>query len=99
MTDKVLVPVPGLGVLALEVETYREALVEGARLAAPTPAAPASDEPLLDDVQLGVALNLAPTWIAQAARTGKIPSIKAGRWVRFKRSDVEKALANGKGSA
>jgi excisionase family DNA binding protein len=100
MSDKVLVAVPGLGVLALEPETYRRALTEGAQLAgaaAGTHSAP--DEPLLGAEQLAEALSLPVTWIEQAAREERIPSIQAGRWRRFRRSTVEQALAAGKSGA
>lgn len=94
--ERVLVAVPGLGVLALEPATYRQALAEGAALAG-TQAAnqPAADEPLLDAAQLAAALSVPPTWIEQAAREGRIPCVRAGRWRRFDRRAVEAALAAG----
>jgi len=99
MTDRVLVPVPGLGVLALELDTYRRALAEGAQLAgvgaadAPT----ATDEPLLDAEALAAALSLPVSWVEESARQRRIPSIQAGRWRRFSRRAVERALStNGK---
>jgi excisionase family DNA binding protein len=99
--DRVLVAVPGLGVLALDPEAYRQALAEGAALAGAQGAkATAVDEPLLDAAQLAAALGLPQTWVEQAAREERIPSIKAGRWRRFNRAAVEAALAsNGKGAA
>lgn len=100
MSDKVLVAVPGLGVLALEAGVYRQALAEGAALTGAQGAkTAASDEPLLDAEQLAAALSLPVTWIEQAAREGRIPSIQAGRWRRFNRTVVERALANGKGGS
>jgi excisionase family DNA binding protein len=95
--DRVIVVVPGLGTLALEVETYRRALAEGAALVGAPITAMADDEPVLDAEQLASALSLPQTWVEQAAREKRIPSIQAGRWRRFKRSAVEAALAaNGK---
>jgi excisionase family DNA binding protein len=101
VSDRVIVVVPGLGVLALASEAYRQALAEGAALAGAQGATqPAADEPLLDAQQLAVALGLPQTWVEQAAREERIPSIRAGRWRRFKRGAVEAALAaNGKGAA
>jgi excisionase family DNA binding protein len=99
VSDKVLVAVPGLGVLALEPETYRRALAEGAQLAGSAAAPAAADEPLVDAEQLAEALSLPATWVEQAAREGRIPSIQAGRWRRFRRSAVERSLTNGKGGA
>jgi excisionase family DNA binding protein len=97
MSDKVLIAVPGLGVLALEPETYRRALTEGAQLAGVTGAPAPTDEPLLDAEQLAEVLHLPRTRIESAARDGSIPSVRCGRWRRFRRSAVERALANGKG--
>jgi hypothetical protein len=99
MSDKVLVAVPGLGVLALEPGAYRQALAEGAALSGAQAADTPGDEPLLDAEQLAAALSLPVTWIEQAARESRIPSIQAGRWRRFNRTVVERALANGKGGS
>ena len=34
-------------------------------------------------------LNLPATWVATAAREGKIPVVRIGHYVRFKHSDLE----------
>lgn len=100
MSDKVLVAVPGLGVLALEPGVYRQALVEGAALGGiQVTDTHTRDEPLLDAEQLAAVLSLPVTWVEQAAREGRIPSIQAGRWRRFSRATVERALTNGKGGS
>ena len=98
MTDRVLVPVAGLGVLALEPETFAAALAAVAAFA-PRPAATpaAGDEPLLDADALAGALNVPVTWVESAARTGKIPAIYCGRYPRFRRTAVEAALARDAG--
>lgn len=101
MSDRLLVVVPGLGVLALEPETFREALAAGtAAVGITTARDPSSDgESLLEAEELAAALKLPQTWIEQKAREGVIPSIQAGRWRRFRRSEVERALAaNGNGA-
>lgn len=92
MADMVIVPVPGIGCLALESEAYRKALAEGSRLAGTTPSAAQAEEPLVDADTLSAALAVPVTWIEQAARTGRIPSLGIGRYVRFRRSAVEAAL-------
>jgi excisionase family DNA binding protein len=103
MRDRVLIPLPDGRWLALEAEAFSEALEAGA-LAAQLPSNDYArdDEPLLDPEQMAAALSLPVTWIEQAARERRIPSIQAGRWRRFKRSEVERALtalsANGKHS-
>jgi excisionase family DNA binding protein len=99
MTDRVLVPLPDGRWLALESEVFRDALAAGAQAAGvPGLSDVAHDgEALLDAEALASALSLPVTWLEQAAREKKIPSIQAGRWRRFKRSAVERALtANGK---
>ena len=95
MSDKVLIPVVGLGVLALEPEAFRQALSDGAALAAQPAVAATPDDPLLDAAQLASALGLPQTWVEQAAREGRIPAIRAGRWRRFDRRAVEAALSSG----
>lgn len=94
MTDRmVLIPLAGIGTLALDSETYRAALAEGARLGSSSFKA-ASDvaEQLLDADELAALLHIPATWIEQKAREGAIPSLEFGRWRRFRRSEVEAAV-------
>jgi hypothetical protein len=101
MSDRVLIPLPSIGTLALSREAFEVALAEGSRaIAAPAAATAADGEPLLDAEQLSAQLGNVPlTWIEAAGRDGRIPSIECGRWRRFRRSAVEAALAaNGKRS-
>jgi excisionase family DNA binding protein len=97
--DRVLIPLPGVGTLALSREAFEVALAEGSRAIA-APATATDAEPLLDAEQLSAQLGNVPlTWIEAAGRDGRIPSIEFGRWRRFRRSAVEAALAaNGKGA-
>ena len=102
MTDRVLIPVPGLGVLALEAAQLAAALREGAALSPPaagrTAACSGPAEPLLDADQLAGQLGIAASWLEQKAREGRIPSLMFGRWRRFCRAEVESAVrANGGG--
>lgn len=99
MTDKVILPLPDGRWLALCAEAFEEALRAGAHFAPPPPAAPAAvRELLLDSTQLAAALGVPQTWVEQSARLGRIPSVRAGRYVRFSRRAVEAALArNGAG--
>ncbi len=104
MSDKsdkvVVVALPGLGVLALEVDAYRQALADGAALVgAAGPAATADDEPLLDAQELARKLHVPVTQIESGARRGTIPAVRCGRYWRFRRSAVERALTNGKGGS
>jgi excisionase family DNA binding protein len=96
MTDRLLVPLPDGQWLALPPDVFNEALEAGAQLmgatrpsAAATAAASSAAEPLLDAEELSAALHVPVTWIEQAARELRIPSIEFGRWRRFKRSEVE----------
>lgn len=94
MSDRVLVPLPSGQWLALEPEAFRQALTDGASIAAsPVATAQPNDEPLMDAEQLAAVLGIPQTWIEDRARRGEIPSIRAGRWRRFSRRAVEQALA------
>ena len=99
MSDRMLIPLPGIGTLALSREAFETALAEGSQAIA-APATATDAEPLLDAEQLSAQLGNVPlTWIEAAGRDGRIPSIEFGRWRRFRRSAVEAALAaNGKGA-
>jgi hypothetical protein len=41
-------------------------------------------------------LSLPESWIRAEERAGRIPGIRAGKYVRFKLSDVEQVLAERK---
>src|SRR5215469_17004409 len=81
---RILIPLPGIGTLSLDPETYRAALVEGERHGRQ---ASGGDEPLLDAVALAALLKIPVTWIEDAARQSRIPSLQFGRWRRFRRSE------------
>ncbi len=100
MSGQVIVPLPDGRWLGLSAEAFEEALRAGAEFAPPSPAAPVTSEPLLGSEQLAAALGLPASWVEQAAREGRIPSIRCGRYVRFSRSAVEAVLTrSGSGSA
>jgi excisionase family DNA binding protein len=48
---------------------------------------------LLTAGELAERLNLPESWIRNEERLGRIPSVRAGKYVRFKLKDVEQALA------
>ncbi len=99
MSDKVLIPLPGIGTLSLTREAFEAALSEGSTVITASAGSGAirDAEPLLDAEQLSAQLGNVPvTWIEAAGRDGRIPSVEFGRWRRFRRSAVEAALpANG----
>jgi excisionase family DNA binding protein len=94
MTDRVIIPLPGVGTLAMDREVFEQALAAGASIsAAPAGSHAASDEPLMSSDQLAAALGVPVSWIDQKAREGVIPSLEFGRWRRFRRSEVEAAVS------
>ena len=50
-------------------------------------------EKLLNASELGQHLHLPESWVRTEERLGRIPSIRPGKYVRFRLSDVERALA------
>jgi len=92
MAQRVLIPLPGVGTLALEEETYRRALEEGAKLNPLNDPETDPNERLLDSKQLADILQVPVTWIEQQAREGNIPSLPFGRRRRYRRSAVEAAI-------
>jgi excisionase family DNA binding protein len=91
MADRVLIPLPGIGTLALERDVYEQALTAGRDVNAAVSAAQ-NNEPLFDSDELAQLLKVPATWIEQKAREGVIPSLEFGRWRRFRRSEVESAV-------
>jgi excisionase family DNA binding protein len=57
------------------------------------PSASSPLEKLVTASELAQQLALPESWIRSEERGGRLPSIRAGRYVRFKLSEVEKALA------
>lgn len=92
MTQRVLIPLPGVGTLALEEEAYRLALAEGAKFCAVAGPTSDPDERLLDSQQLAEILQVPVTWIEQQAREKNMPSLPFGRRRRYRRSAVEAAI-------
>ena len=95
----VIIPVPGLGVLRLTEGALRDALAAGTAFIASTTSAastqaPAADDPLLTPEQAAEMTGTKPSWWRQAARTGKVPCTRIGRYPRFKAADV-RALGQG----
>lgn len=90
MADRVLIPVPGVGTLALDRETFAAALAAGAELmasAAPSPAASPAAPLFVDAAEMGRLTDTAPSWWEAAARDLDCPSVFVGRVRRFKVSD------------
>ncbi len=93
-SDRVILPVAGLGVLVLDLETYQAALAAGAELVTGVPAAPgvagAPIESLLDADQAAGALGVTARLLEDLARAQIIPHHRiGGRAVRFKVSEIQ----------
>jgi excisionase family DNA binding protein len=90
MPDRVLIPVPGVGVLALDREVFTAALAAGAELTTGATLSPAGSipEPLLDPDQAAEQLNVSARWLEDSARAGIVPHHKLGRFIRFRVSEI-----------
>ena len=101
MTDRVLIPLAGVGALLLDLATFEDGLADGAKLMASREAGggDAQHDALLDAAQLAAALAVPVSWIEQAAREGRIPSLSFGRWRRFRRAEVEAAVLRASGTS
>jgi excisionase family DNA binding protein len=66
-----------------------KALAEKREQTAVTP----SSEELLTAGQLGQRLGVPESWVRSEQRAGRIPSVRLGRYVRFRPSDVDDAIA------
>jgi hypothetical protein len=89
MADRVLIPLSGIGTLALSGDAYRDALAEGAKVcAAPATSGAATDERLLIDAEkLAQLTSTSASWWESAARDLDCPSLFVGRVRRFKVAD------------
>ncbi len=62
----------------------------------PAPATKACPDRLLDVAQAAAVLGLkSPRTLYKWAYAGRIPSVKIGRLLRFRRSDLERLIADG----
>jgi hypothetical protein len=95
MSDRVIIPLSGIGTLELPCEVYERCLRP---IPAPAPqVSPAQSQPpseLMDAKGIASALSLPVSWIREKARQGEIPCTKAGRYVRFSLLAVQEALGS-----
>jgi excisionase family DNA binding protein len=82
-----LIPLPGIGTLALERDAYEAALALGASLTRQAPQSVAVDA-LLTAEQVANRLSLPQSWIEEATRQGRLPCHKFGRYKRYSLSEV-----------
>lgn len=55
----------------------------------------AEADPLLTPEDVAERLSVDKSWVYRAAASKTIPSVKVGRWVRFRSEDVEAFIAKG----
>jgi len=60
---------------------------------APEARRPPLTSDLVDAVQMANRLGVPPSWVRYETRAGRLPSVRIGRYVRYRPADVEAALA------
>jgi hypothetical protein len=95
----ILLPVPGVGLLALTADELQRALNQGAEVlpqstnTVPAGGAPNRSDGLLDADGMAAATGVPASWFATAARANKISYVGFGRWIRFDLAVVARELA------
>lgn len=96
MTD-VLIPFNGQW-LALSPEALHEALRQGREAMAetqPENSQQSAPDRVLDAGGMETATQIPASWFLEQARQGKLPHIRAGKYVRFRLNEVLEALLTG----
>jgi excisionase family DNA binding protein len=91
MSDIVIVVLPGVGTLELTREAY-EAALRPIGTSVPAPVSPQASEELVTAKALARSLSLPISCLYEYAKTGKIPSTRVGKHVRFNPQLVLAAL-------
>jgi hypothetical protein len=96
VNNLILIPFNGAW-LALTPEQLQEALAQGQALlgARATATAATAEEKVLDAEGMEHVTGIPASWYLEAARQGRIPHIRAGKYVRYRLSEVLDALAAG----
>lgn len=84
--------------LGLSPEQFREALARGAELTGPPPSTGTPESPperILDADGMAAATQIPASWFLEQARRGKVPHVRAGKYVRFRLNETLDALAAG----
>lgn len=82
MSDRVVIPLPGLGTLELPREVFEQHLIR------PSESAPTKQVELVDADQLEERTRIPASWWMTQARERRIPFRKLGRYVRFDLAEV-----------
>lgn len=88
MSDRVLIPLPGVGTLELTRDAYEAALRP---IAAPMPN-PACVEELVTVKTLAATLSLPVSCLYEYAKAKRIPCVRVGKHVRFNLQQILAAL-------
>ena len=59
-----------------------------------TPATVSAPAGLVNAAQAAAALDVPESWLRSQARTGKLPSVRCGKYVRFDIAEIKLHLAN-----
>jgi excisionase family DNA binding protein len=90
MTDRIIIPLPGIGTLELTREAYEAALRP--LHAAASVAADATAAKLVNAQAIAELLSLPVSCVYEYAKAGRIPCVRAGKHVRFDAAAVRAAL-------
>lgn len=85
-----LIPGPE-GILALSADDYHRAVTKGREIATPRPPETVTGSPadeIMDAEQVAQRTGIPASWWLEAARSGKVAHIKAGKYVRFRLAHV-----------
>lgn len=96
MSEQILIPLPGLGTLALPREVFEQHLLS------PTTTPTMSSSELVDADELQARTGIPASWWMAQARERRLPFRKMGRYVRFDVAEImscdvykRRALGNG----
>lgn len=84
MTDRVIIPIPGVGTVILDADVYQAALRP---TSVPSPEIKAESQLLVDASKLGELTSTSASWWEAAARESDCPSLFVGKYRRFSVAD------------
>ena len=90
MTDRVIIPIPGVGTIVLDADSYQAALRPATM---PSSEVKAQPQLLVDAAKLGELTSTSASWWEAAARDSDCPSVFVGKYRRFSIADCLSWLA------
>ncbi|MHC4705526.1 MAG: hypothetical protein ACYS8I_00365 [Planctomycetota bacterium] len=95
MSDRVFIPLPNGEWLAMSMEAFLQARLDAQSLVLDTTQTPEeTTSRLYTAADLEQLTSIPAKWFMTKAREGKLPHIKAGRYVRFDFDAVREAMTN-----